>query len=146
MANFLIYTVFLLLKNIWLDMNWPLYLWKPIIYKIWKHSTLHSKWKTKRNSVALVIFFRYLWSSMFTICSSLWSMAARVLNSSSSNFIFNHAWECASRYQRIKYIRAALRIHLILTWIRILRSTFENSWSSDPPLEIVGNGSGNLLP
>ena len=48
---------------------------------------------------------------------------------------------------RFHYI-SAFRIHLILTWIRILGSTFgkSGSGSSDPPFHNSGSGSGSSDP
>ena len=47
-------------------------------------------------------------------------------------------------------LQSAFRIHLILTWIRILGSTFEKSGSgsgsSDPPFRNSGSGSGSSDP
>ena len=49
----------------------------------------------------------------------------------------------SSSHEGAGYFSAALRIHLILTWIRILGSTFgkSGSGSSDPPFRNTGSGS-----
>ena len=47
----------------------------------------------------------------------------------------------------VEILKAAFRIHLILTWIRILGSTFWKSGfgygSSDPPFRNSGSGSSD---